>query len=122
MIDYKNLTEYQKVHICNACGPKWLPVKLPDFLFTANCHHHDFLYWRGERFGFKRLARLKADVQFFLAMLNDVEACPAEDRYVYFRWAFRYFKAVRILGWTAFNWGRMKTQEDLDKIKGGSYG
>ena len=116
MIQYEDLTEYQRAAICNACGPKWLPVKLPDFIFTADCHRHDFAYWRGARFGFKRLARLKADVQFFLAMLNDVEDCPAEDRYVYFRWAYRYFIAVRLLGWTAFNWGKMKTQENLDKI------
>ena len=113
MIQYEDLTEYQKDKICNACGPKWLPISLPDFIFTADCHRHDFSYWRGARFGFKRLARLKADVQFFLAMLIDVEAAPAEDRYVYFRWAYRYFIAVRVLGWTAFNWRKMRKKGDL---------
>ena len=113
MIKYNDLTPYQKEAICNACGPKWLPIKLPDFIFTADCHQHDFKYWRGALFGFKRLMRLKADVQFLLAMLNDVENCPAEERYIYYRWAYRYFMVVRVLGWTAFNWRKMRTKGDL---------
>ena len=115
---YQDLTPMQKAHICNGCGPKWSIVKAPAFIFVENCNRHDFGYWLGAPFGFRRIKRLEEDIQFLLGNLKDVEKQPKEMWSVYYKNAYRYFQAVRLFGWTAFNWGPMKTQEDLDRLTG----
>ena len=116
---YSDLTPYQKQIICNGCGPKGLFIPVPQFIFFASCNHHDFKYWRGAGFGFKRLARLKADQQFYSKMLDDIEGAPFLKQSKYYLWAYRYFKMVRAFGWMFFNWGNPKNQDDLNKIKKG---
>ena len=110
---FNDLTPEQKKIICNGCGKKGGIIPVPDFCFTASCNQHDFNYWKGASWGFKRLARLTADQKFYEALLNDVAMQPKERQHYYYRWAYRFFIAVRLFGWCAFNWFRPKTEKDL---------
>ena len=42
---YSDLPEW--VQYGNGCGPGARLLNIPDFIFTANCNHHDFNYQRG---------------------------------------------------------------------------
>lgn len=112
-LKFADLTEAQRSAICNGCGRKGGLVPVPDFVFTASCDRHDFGYWRGAPWGFKRLRRLECDQRFYEALLNDVAEQPKEKQAFYYRWAYRFFLAVRFVGWCAFNWGRERTEKDL---------
>ena len=105
MIRYRDLTKMQKAIICNGCGPKggWVPV--PDFLFHANCDHHDFNYWLGCTIA----DRQKADHQFLVEMLKD-----AGDDQSLQTVAFTFWMAVRLFGWTCFHYAvEERDEKDL---------
>jgi len=106
-IRFKDLTDHQRMVICNGCGPKGGIVPVPEFLFHASCDHHDFNYFIGGH----RLQRKKADLQFYREMIRDAGG----DRYYRF-WAKCYYMAVRLFGWTCFHWGTQRDLNDLERI------
>jgi endogenous inhibitor of DNA gyrase (YacG/DUF329 family) len=106
-VRYRNLTEEQKLVICNGCGPKggWMPV--PEFFCHASCNHHDFNYWIGGT----EWDRLKADNQFYKEMRKDAGWNPWKLSV-----ALTYYLAVRTCGFTCFHYGEERNSDDLDKI------
>ena len=103
MIRYRDLTEKEKLIICNGWGPKagWVPV--PEFLFHASCNHHDFNYW----LGCTEQDRARADHQFLEAMLKD-----AGKSKKYQTLAFTYWMAVRLFGAPFFHYSSRERNED----------
>lgn len=83
--------ELRAAGILNGCGGKgsWVPV--PDFMFSASCDHHDFNYWLGG----SEADRVKADWQFFEAMVQDAGREPWWRRWWARRAAALYHWAVR---------------------------
>lgn len=84
---------------------------MPEFLFTASCDHHDFNYWLGH----DEYDRVRADWQFYEAMLVDAGRAPWWRRW-WDRWmAGVYYRAVRSFGASAFYYGsNYRTRADLD--------
>ena len=110
MIRYADLTEEQKLVICNGCGPKsgWVPV--PEFFCHANCDHHDFNYW----IGCTEEDREKADREFLEAMLLDAGNNKAKQTI-----AMTYWMAVRLFGKAFFHYSDHERDEyDLARALG----
>jgi hypothetical protein len=113
-VRFRNLTAKQKSLICNGCGGKgsWIPI--PEFIFGADCNHHDFNYW----LGCTKAQRKKADRQFLVEMLIDsIRLFIKEPLYkvlFYVFWAIVYYAAVRLRGYKYFNFVKRKTLEDLE--------
>jgi len=106
LLTYESLSDIEKVLICNGCGGKGGKVKVPSFLFLANCNKHDFSYWQGGNSGDRR----KADYGFYRAMRQD-----AGYNLFYQAVAMAYFIAVRLCGHQYFQYrSSKKTREDLD--------
>ncbi len=128
-LHYYQLTNYQKKNLLNGCGPKGGWFKIPDFIFTASCYHHDFKYWRGcgpKIFSFKFLIhflfwfkmkcydRKISDMQFRYYMMSDAMSEPdLELRNKYISIGNKYYFGVRIFGWMFYNWGKEKTLDNL---------
>lgn len=114
MLRYRDLTQEDKLKICNGCGAKGGWFNPPEFLFHASCNQHDFYYWRGGTSHDRGLA----DKAFYKFMRKDANnggiLLP-----VHHVLALTYFLAVRFFGKKAFNEGTMKTREDLDKLHAG---
>lgn len=109
-IRYRNLTDKQKIHICNGCGGKGSIVPIPDFIFEACCNHHDFQYWLGST----KAQRKKADRQFLTEMM--VDALRSTRKMFYASWAMAYYYGVRIGGKKYFYHAPMqRTLEDLKR-------
>ena len=107
-IRYKNLTDKQKLHICNGCGSKGSIIPVPNFIFEACCNHHDFQYW----LGCTEEQRKKADQQFLVEML--VDAVRSKRKVFYSSWAVIYYTAVRLRGKKHFYYAPIqKVLEDL---------
>jgi hypothetical protein len=103
MIRYRDLTEAQKLIVCNGCGPKggWVPV--PDFFCHASCDHHDFNYW----LGCTEEDRRKADHQFLVEMLKDAGDDPIKQTI-----ALTYWMAVRLFGSFCFHYADKERDEN----------
>jgi hypothetical protein len=85
---------------------------VPDFIFTASCNHHDFNYW----LGCTEEDRKRADLQFYRAMKADVGRVAWFRRPLLHFLAWRYYRAVRRWGASAFHYGsRERTREDLER-------
>ncbi|TSA45878.1 hypothetical protein D4R52_01625 [bacterium] len=102
MIRYRDLTEAQKIIMCNGCGPKagWLPV--PEFFCHASCDHHDFNYWIGHTEGDRR----KADLEFLQEMLKDANVDPIKQTI-----SITYWLAVRVFGAACFHYAEKERDE-----------
>ncbi len=110
-VRYNDLTDLQKLTICNGCGPKGGVIKVPDFLFKASCNHHDFNYW----LGCNRKQRKKADLQFYREMIKDANSSDRPEHYK--RWAQTYYRSVRFFGWMFFHRSKnQRTWEDVDRM------
>lgn len=119
---YKNLTPLEKLTVCNGCGRKGRHIPVPEFKFTASCHHHDFKYWQGGT----EADRIKADYEFFEAMLHDAKYKEDDTkrkwvvRQYYKAWAHVYYNAVRLCGGNKVLGGfhyaaKKRTRKDLDE-------
>ena len=113
-IKYRDLTDIQKKFICNGCGGKGGFINPPEFLFHADCNRHDFNYFLGYRF----IDKLKADWQFYKAMLED--CLQAKTFFKYLLYAFLatvYYIAVSIFGVFFFNFSDHEvTKEELEDM------
>jgi hypothetical protein len=111
-IRYGDLTDAQRALVCNGCGAKGGFINPPEFRFGASCDHHDFNYWIGG----DDSDRLRADRQFFRAMLDDARELPQMSRYAHVAAAWIYFRSVRLWGGGAFHYGTPRTARDLLKL------
>ena len=111
-VRFRDLTPLERDMICNGCGPKGGVVPVPEWTFTACCDHHDFQYWIGHR----EEDRLRADQQFYRAMIRDTMRKSRWTRWWYRMMAWTYYKAVRRWGASSFYYGPAeRTREDLDE-------
>ena len=110
-LKYADLTPTEKRFVCNGCGAKGRGAWVPDFMFTASCDHHDFNYWRGGN----EAAREKADREFYEAMKRDVRRLSWYRRPLARFLAWRYYRAVRRWGRSAFFYGQPKGIAELEK-------
>jgi len=108
-LKWRHLTPEQRRAVSNGCGGKgsWVPV--PDFLFTASCNIHDFHYWRGG----DEADRLKADFEFYQAMLVDAADASWWRRGWDRGLAWLYYRAVRAWAQDYFHYGSRRTRADL---------
>jgi hypothetical protein len=95
-VRYRDLSEkvlerLKEVGILNGCGAKEGVLNVPDWIFKANCYHHDFNYWLGCTEDDKR----KADWQFYQAMVYDANNASWWLRPWYRGWAWLYYAGVR---------------------------
>ena len=111
MLKYSELTDPQKLYICNGCGGKGGLIDPPEFIFNSSCNQHDFYYWRGG----SEDDRKNADDSFYNHMMDKVKNTPWYKFYVYKALAWTYYKAVRISGKKFFEYGTMKSLEDLNR-------
>ena len=91
---YADLSRDEKEFITNGCGGKGGWLDPPDWIFHADCDHHDFQYFLGHT----EADRLKADRQFYKAMRKDVERQSWYWRWWYYAVAWTYYRAVRLAG------------------------
>lgn len=95
-------------------------MRVPQFIFTASCRHHDFNYERGcgathwyENLWLGPWYKLKADYDFFQHMFADamVSRFPA----FYGAVSCVYFLAVVLnpIAWCVFTYGRWRTTEEI---------
>lgn len=97
----------------NGCGGKGGWLDPPDWIFTASCYHHDFNYWVGG----SEEDRLKADWQFYQAMLEDAEELPWWKRWWGKAMAWTYYKAVLWFAKPFFHYADQKRSlEDLEEL------
>ena len=108
---FSNLTEEQQSNFGNGCGLAIKILNVNDLFFTADCRHHDFNYSRGG----SGLDRFKADNDFLIAMLTDIQT--AEISLGKRKWhtvrALTYYRLVRLFGWVAFKYGPYRTIEEI---------
>lgn len=101
--------EFNK-YVANGCGGKGGWLNPPDFIFTASCNHHDFNYWLGGT----EVDRIKADLQFYEAMIRDANEFPWYRRAAYKFAAWVYYKAVRLFASSFFSFSKEpRTMSDL---------
>jgi len=92
---YKDLTEAQRLEVCNGCGGKGGLVKPPHHhFFKEECNHHDFNYF----LGFLEEHRKKADKQLLEAMYKKVQTLSWYNRLRYYPWCKLYYIGVRTSG------------------------
>lgn len=112
-LKFKDLTEEEIQKISNGCGPMVRFLRLPQFIFEADCRRHDFGYWRGGNLRDK----MEEDLQFYAYMLIDVAKQPKLLHMVfYFLMATIYFIFVAVFGHFFFNYGIQKTKKDLKSV------
>ncbi len=96
---WRYLTYDERKIIANGCGGKGGFFNPPEYLFTASCNAHDFNYW----LGCSKEDRAKADAQFLDAMLADAQQAKRWWTRLWLKGAaYRYFWAVRAIGWRFF--------------------
>lgn len=112
----------------NGCGlsARWLRV--PQFIFTASCRHHDFNYERGT--SYRPISRewlpnavwyaltfiawkLKADTDFYRHMIDDAMRSPRP--FFFFCCSTVYYIGVLFapMAWIAFTGGRWRTLDEI---------
>lgn len=112
---YEDLTPYQRAVILNGCGGKGSIIRPPyGLFFESSCNKHDFSYWVGGT----EEDRIKADIGFFRAMLEDCQRFTGTTKTKYIVWAHVYFMAVRAFGSKYFNYtDTPRTERDLFNIE-----
>ena len=90
----------------NGCGPKWLPQWIKDNLlncyFRVECDEHDRQY----KVGGTEHSRLVYDKIFFFEMCEVANKFTGVGNYSRLAVALFFYWAVRLLGWTRFNYGK----------------
>lgn len=100
---FSNLTAEQQATFGNGC------TLVPDFIFTANCRHHDFNYCRG---GYL-VSKMKADYDMCFRMFDD--ACDSNHPVFYALISILYFIGLTFLPFSYFffTWGRWRSVNDI---------
>ena len=115
ILHYKDLTIKQIAKISNGCGGGKTALFIPNFIFEADCCHHDFYYWRGGNI----FDKLKADWLFYYYMIRDVKRQKhIEPKVFYFLMATIYYIMVSVLGLPFFHFGKQRTINDIKQKNG----
>ena len=102
---YEDLSEKQKVYICNGCGAKGgLIVPPKAIFFNASCDHHDYGHWKG----CTESDRQRDNKTLRSAMVTDVKRLPWYKRPFYYPWAWIYFIGLELVSWKFFYYGDKK--------------
>lgn len=100
----KDLNKYDKLLICNGCGPDSFKGKFKgvDFIFLEDCNQHDVDYWAGGQ----EPERLAADKRFYESMKKRIKEgnYGAFKRFIYYFMARNYYKLVRKFGGSFFEY------------------
>lgn len=91
------------------CGATFLMI--PQFCFKASCSQHDFYYRRGGNLADK----MRADIQFYSAMLFDCTELIWYKMIFLFTMATIYFIMVSVFGILFFTFGKYKTKTQILK-------
>lgn len=98
MTELKDLNKYDKLLICNGCGPDGFKGKFKgvDFIFKDDCNQHDVDYWSGGH----EEQRKEADERFYANMKKRIKEGDygVFKRFIYYFMARNYYKLVRKLG------------------------
>ena len=113
-LKWVNLTKEQKCKVANGCGGKGGWLQPPNFFFKADCDRHDFSYWVGHT----EPDRVRADLGFYLAMIEDVKRLQWWRRPYARPLAWTYYNAVRLFGKRFFYYGATERDwKDLADLK-----
>ena len=106
---FSQLTPKQQRTFGNGCGAGAVLLNVPDFIFTADCRHHDFNYLRGGTLGDK----LKADWDFFRLMFNDARKSNHPVFYSFV--SVVYWLGLTILPFSYFmyHYGKWRTIDEI---------
>ena len=116
----REVTKLHRLGVINGCGNNSLVkvvkamfgVNVLSFFFEARCDHHDYNYWIGG----DSKDRKRADKGFYDAMKRDVLLQPKLKRPLYRSVALSYYSMVRAFGRFSFEFGPIKTEEEVRKI------
>ena len=103
---FSQLTKEQQETFGNGCS------FVPDFMFTADCRHHDFNYARG---GYLK-DKVKADIDLCWRMFSDALDAPTLYQKIFYVFiTYLYFFGLTLLPFSyfAFTWGRWRTVVDI---------
>jgi hypothetical protein len=106
---FSDLTPEQQATFGNGCGLQARLLRVPQFIFKASCRQHDFNYTRGG--GIKD--KIKADWDFFKAMLEDSKLSSKPCFYTIM--SVTYFLGVSLnpVALYAFTWGEYLTIDEI---------
>lgn len=112
---FRDLTMEQQISFGDGCGSR--KIKVPAFVFSASCRHHDFNFERGcganewyENIWKAPYYYTKANCDFYIKMILD------SYKWWHYVVATIYFVSVMFVSWPWFTAGKWKTmQEILDK-------
>jgi hypothetical protein len=103
---FSDLTKEQQENYGNGCGTRLF--KVPDFVFSASCRHHDFIWNRGSETWWKApYYYTRGNWHFFLLMWKDCY------KWWHYPISILYFIGVMLLSWPAFTVGRWRTIEEI---------
>ena len=113
-LHFKDLNELQKKLLGENSVVKNIPIKSPNWCFTALSIWHKFSYWRGG----SEQDRYDSDEGFYEAMLKDANMYYGLKGKLYKLQAWLYFKFVRLIGKWFFNYCEKKLNiNDLKKLE-----
>jgi len=118
---YGVFTAKQRAKYGNKCGPKFLGLYklIPNLVFGSTCRHHDFNY----DVGGNEWDRTKADFIFAKELaIASWEKGAWYSKLFHIQMAPIYFVAVRLIGFTGFEYGKPKTLKQLIKYANKKYG
>lgn len=102
--EYKNLTDVQKVFICNGAGAadQWISSFIPNTMYGLDCEEvfniHDFDYYYGKSWADKHLA----DARMLTNLLRLINWKGGLLGFLRRRRAMKYYEAVHVGGDDAF--------------------
>lgn len=117
-VTWDSLSLCEQMSCCTgSCGIELFGVikYTPDFVFRSACCRHDFGYLRGGDETVRKLVdrNFKEEIRK-LAGNDEVTGEPrTSEKWWYKRWAELYADAVVRWGWMRFDYGPMKTKEQL---------
>jgi hypothetical protein len=108
-VSWNDLTPTEQANYGNGCGLTLRFLNVPDFMFRASCRQHDFNYARGGGLWYK----VKADVNFWSAMLDDVENTKNPLFWTFVSTVYFIGVTFNPIAYIAFKYGRFRTKEEI---------
>ena len=106
---WEHLTDAEKQLVCQGgCGLDIFGYKIiPNIIFKDCCCHHDFAYLRG---GDERVRKICENA--FKEEL-EMKVAASEDPAFFGMWAKAYAATVSKLGWFVWDYGPLRTKEQI---------
>ena len=108
-VSWNDLTPEERKGYGNGCGLSLRLLDVPDFMFRASCQQHDFNYERGGGLYYK----LKADADFFAAMVDDCEFTNHPTFWFFIAGIYYLGVTLNPIAYFAFSYGRWRTKEEI---------